>query len=216
MHKVLANTISNDDLNYLEQVFDSYPHVVTNGMEKVLLPLGDDKFLSWTTEVIEQRVGIRDPYVIVGDNFYKHGHSYFPHCDAVENSAWLNIVIPIRQWQKFGQQKFIVFDQMWSGKNATWLGSYELKGDFDSNKKRSDRPCDGEYFFGGTKEDLPNSIWQHMEQKHFTRDYFYSMGGTAYDWSPGSIIVFDSQHIHATGRMQSVYKLGLSIRIAYP
>jgi hypothetical protein len=39
------------------------------------------------------------------------------------------------------------------------------------------------------------------------------MSGTSYDWIPGDIIIFDTQHIHATGNMKSKEKLGLSIRI---
>lgn len=215
MHKVLKNIITSEDLNYLSTVFDTEPHRHTQSMEKVDLPLHNEQFFKWAQGIIENRVDVTEPYVIVGDNFYKHSNSYFPHCDAIESTAWLNIVIPMYQWQPFGQQKFIVFDQTWTGGPATWMGSCVIQGDFENNKKRSERPCDGEYFQGGTDAELPEDVWQHLNQKYFTQNYFYSMSGTAYDWSPGDIIVFDSQHIHATGKMQSQSKLGVSIRIAH-
>ena len=183
-------------------------------MDKVLLPLGEEPFATFVQDVIERRLGITDDYTIVGDNFYKHSSSYFPHCDAIESNAWLNIVIPIRLTGAFAPQKFIVFDQTWTGKNITWLGNYELTGDFHSNKKTNDRPCDGEFFAGATGLELPDDVWNHMEHRYFDRNYFHSMSGTAYTWAPGNAIVFDSQHIHATGRMQSFSKLGLSVRIA--
>lgn len=214
MHKVLERAIGSADLNYLEMVFNTHPHYTTRGMEKLSLPLGDAVFSQWVKELIEKRIGITEPYTIVGDNFYKHNHSYFPHCDAVEENAWMNIVIPIHQWYRFGDQKFIVFDQTWAGRNATWMGNFEFEGDFDSNKKRTQRPCDDEFFQGGTGQPLPDEIWNHLDKKYFTQDYFHSMSGTAYDWVPGNIILFDSNHIHATGRMQSTFKLGISIRTA--
>jgi hypothetical protein len=184
-------------------------------MDKVALPLDDADFTELIKDIIERRLCISTPYDIVGDNFYKHSSSYFPHCDAVEESAWLNIVIPISRIGVRSEQKFIVFDQLWQGKNITWLGNYQFTGDFHSNKKTNDRPCDSEFLENSTDTSLPMELWQHIEQKHFTLDYFQGLSGIAYDWSPGDVLVFDSRHPHATGRMQSASKLGVSIRIAH-
>lgn len=215
MHKLLEKLVTESDLAYLENIFDRGDHIHSHGMDKVLLPLNDTEFFNLVTDIIQNRLGIKDHYEIVGDNFYKHGNSYFPHCDAVEDSAWLNIVIPIKRFNPVSVQKFIVFDQTWSGKNQTWLGSYQLSGDFHSNKKTNDRPCDSELLESPTGEPLPTDIWQHIEQKYFTSAYFHSLSGVAYNWEPGNVIVFDSRHIHATGRMQSQSKLGVSIRITH-
>lgn len=214
MHKLVENIITPEELVFLEEIFNTHKHIYSHGMDKVLLPLDEEPFVTFVRDVIERRVGITEEYTIVGDNFYKHANSYFPHCDAIESNAWLNIVLPIRVFGAFGQQKFVVFDQTWTGKNITWLGKYELAGDFHSNKKTNQRPCDGEFFEGGTGLELPDDIWNHLEHRHFDQNYFYSMSGSAYAWEPGNAIVFDSRHIHATGRMQNFSKLGLSIRIA--
>lgn len=215
MHRLVENIISTEEIESLKEIFKTYPHVYSYGMDKVLLPMDNKWFISFVTDLIERRLDIKDPYVVVGDNFYKHGTSYFPHCDAVEETAWLNIVLPIERYNVRGDQKFIVFDQTWSGRNITWLGDFKLNGDFHSNKKTNNRPCDGEFFQGGTGQELPEETWQHIEQKYFKKDYFHGMSGTAYTWTPGNAIVFDSNHIHSTGKMQSEQKLGISIRIAH-
>lgn len=215
MHKLVENIITGEDLILLKDIFQTHPHIYSHGMDKVLLPMDEQPFRNFVTDLIEQRLGIKEPYRIVGDNFYKHGTSYFPHVDAIEETAWLNIVLPIERYNIRGDQKFIVFDQTWAGRNITWLGNFKLEGDFHSNKKTNEKPCNGEFFQGGTGAELPDDIWQHIEQKYFDRDYFYSMSGTAYSWSPGNALVFDSNHIHLTGKMQSEQKLGISIRIAH-
>lgn len=214
MHKILENFVDKQLQEYLLSVFSRETHYVTRTMEKASLPLQDNDFLNCITNIINTAVGATD-YVIVGDNFYRHSISYFPHCDAIEDSAWMNIVIPLRLENSQGQQKFIVFDQAWQGKNATWVGNLKLEGDFYSNKKISERPCDSEFLTNPTEKELPAELWQHIDDKYFNRDYFYSMSGRAYDWRPGNIILFDSQHIHATGRMQCDFKTGLSLRIAH-
>lgn len=214
MHKILENILTESDIKYLKQVFDDENHYHTKGMEKASLPLHKIEFHDFVTDLLENKISFNN-YEIVGDNFYRHSNSYFPHCDAIELNAWMNIVIPIELTEIYGQQKFIVFDQCWSGQNATWMGKFKLPGDFSSNKKREDRPCDSEHFCNGTKQELPENLWENLDQTYFDKDYFHGMSGTAYDWVPGHIIVFDSYHIHATGKMQCKSKLGLSIRTAH-
>ncbi len=214
MHKILENCVDKNLQEYLIDVFNREIHYNTRSMEKASLPLSDNQFVDCISNIIENIVGANN-YTIVGDNFYRHSISYFPHCDAIEDSAWMNIVIPLRLENTISQQKFIVFDQTWQGRNATWVGTLQLDGDFYSNKKISARPCDSELLEHKTNDELPLDIWQHIDNKYFNRDYFYSMSGAAYNWTPGNIIVFDSQHVHATGKMQCQFKTGLSIRIAH-
>jgi len=214
MHYSLNKILSKKDLKYLINYYNSREHYVTRGMEKLLIPFADKDFISVIDNIIQNKIGIKDKYKIVGDNFYKHVHSYFPHCDAVNKRAWLNIVIPLERYVVFGRQKFIVFDQRWSGSTTTWMGKIQRTEEFESNKKTNQRPVDSEFFTDGTSKMIPKQLWQHLDNDElYDRDYFYSMSGKAYNWVPGNIIVFDSQHIHATGKMKSAQKLGLSIRI---
>jgi hypothetical protein len=213
VHKEFQQVLKQIDLEYLESIFNSNTHYYTMEMEKVSIPYSDNDFIKFIHNIIQDVLGIKEDYQIVGDNFYKHQHSYFPHCDAVEKEAWLNIAIPIKQWNVFGKQKFIVFDQTWSGRNITWLGNYKPVKDFESNKASWNRPCDEEHFNGHTFKELPDSIWNHLDQRYFIKDYFFGLSGAIYNWSPGNIILFDSRHIHATGKMQCSEKLGISVRI---
>jgi len=213
MHYSLKNILSKEEIEYFIDYYGSREHYVTQEMEKLSIPFDDSAFITVVNDIIQDKLGIKEKYKIIGDNYYRHSNSYLPHCDATDERAWLNIVLPLKQYQQVGIQKFIVFDQTWIGKNMTWCGNADIPGDFLSNKKTDQRPVDGEFFTNGTDTILPESIWNHMDKKYFDQDYFYSMSGTAYDWVPKDIIVFDSKHIHATGRMQSQWKLGLSIRI---
>jgi hypothetical protein len=213
MHYSLKNILSADDLNYLIDYYNSKEHFVTHGMEKLDMPFNDKEFIAVIDNILQNKIGIKEKYKIIGDNYYKHTHSYFPHCDAVNENAWLNIVVPLQQYQVFGDQKFIVFNQTWLGPTITWMGKIQLDGEFVNNKKTNQRPADGEFFRNGTDKELPDDIWQHLNEEYFDKEYLYSMNGVAYDWCPHDVIVFESQHIHATGKMQSTEKLGLSIRI---
>lgn len=213
MHYSLKQILTAEELKYFIDYYDSHEHYVTQTMEKLSIPYDDSDFMSRINDLIKNKLGVTGDYTIVGDNYYKHDRSYFPHCDATNEHAWLNIVIPLAQYNVFGLQKFVVFDQFWLGPNVTWMGKVDIPGDFASNKKTNQRPRDSEFLQNSTDQALPEILWQQFNSNHFDRDYFHGLDGFAYDWRPGDIIVFDSQHIHATGAMKSKSKLGLSIRI---
>jgi len=213
MHYIVKNILDKEELNYLIDYFNDRDHCITQQMEKLILPLDDEKFMSFVNNLIKHKLAITGEYKVIGDNYYKHDVSYFPHCDATTSKSWLNFVIPLKQYMPFDIQKFIVFDQKWQGTNITWLGSYELSGEFFSNKKTNQRPVDCDLLTGATGNELPDTLWKHLDREYLNKDYFYGMSGTLYDWIPGDIIIFETQHIHATGNMKSKEKLGLSIRI---
>lgn len=213
MHYSCKNILSKEELRYFIDYYNSHERYTTYGMEKLSIPYDDKEFMSVIDDLLQNKLNIDKDYTVIGDNYYRHSKSYFPHCDAINERAWLNIVIPLEQYEVFGKQKFVVFDQKWLGPNLTWTGKIEIPGDFASNKKTNQRPVDSEFFSNGTGTELPQELWEQFNKDYFDKDYFYSMNGTAYDWTPGDIVVFESQHIHATGIMQSAKKLGLSIRI---
>ena len=213
---LLPNIVS--EIDYLEEYFNSRPeYVVTNGMKKhpVCHVEQEPEFLELIHNIIQNRIGIKEPYELIGDNFYEHSFSYFPHCDALQSNSWLNIVIPIKLFEQTKEQKFIVFDQQYIGGVSTWMGSYKLEGDFLSNKKIQTRICDTESVIHQTGTDINDELYQDIENKYLSNDYLFSMSGDSFSWTPGNIIVFDSKFIHTTGKMNCSKKLGLSIRIGH-
>ena len=206
------------EIDYLEKYFYSRDKfVVTNGMKKypVCNAPHDTEFLGLLHDIIQNRLGIKEPYELIGDNFYEHSFSYFPHCDALQSNSWLNILIPIKLFDKTSEQKFIVFDQKYNAGNATWMGSYELVGDFLSNKKINGRICDTEHVSELTGTDIDDKLYNDVNKKYLTKEYLFGMSGDSFSWTPGSVIVFNSKFIHTTGQMNCSKKLGLSVRIGY-
>lgn len=216
MHRIIEQSVTDAELNYFINYYNTHDHYTTHGMEKLSVLNGDDNFLNYIVHFVKEKLNI-DDFTVVGDNFYRHSQSYFPHCDAIEDNAWYNIVVPLIRYNptKF-DQKFVVFDQIWQGANATWIGSLEMQNDFASNKKILARPCDSEFMSNCTDQQLPKNLWQHLDANvNLSQEYLFGLTGMAYNWRPGDLIVFDSHHIHATGNMQSASKLGLSIRVAH-
>jgi hypothetical protein len=213
---LFTNMIS--ETEYLEKYFYSRNEfIVTNGMKKypVCNVPHDTEFLDLLHNIIQHRLGITEPYELIGDNFYEHSFSYFPHCDALQSNSWLNIVIPIKLFDKTADQKFIVFDQKYNGGNATWMGSYELTGDFLSNKKINTRMCDTDHVSELTGVDIDDNLYNDVNKKYLSKEYLFGMSGDSFLWSPGDVIVFNSKLIHTTGQMNCSKKLGLSVRIGY-
>jgi hypothetical protein len=213
---LLSNIVS--EVEYLEKYFNSRPeYVFTNGMKKypVCHVKHDVEFLELVHDIIRNRIGIDEPFELIGDNFYEHSFSYFPHCDALQSNSWLNIVIPIKLFDQKDEQKFIVFDQQYMGGTSTWMGSYNLEGNFLSNKKIQTRICDTESVIHQTELSINDKLYKDIENKYLSRDYLFSMSGDSFSWTPGSVIVFDSRFIHTTGKMNCSKKLGLSVRIGY-
>ena len=206
------------EIDYLENYFYTRnEYIITNGMKKypVCNVPQDPEFLELIHDIIQNRIGIKEPYELIGDNFYEHNFSYFPHCDALQSNSWLNIVIPIKLFDKTSDQKFIVFDQKFNAGNATWMGSYELSGDFLSNKKINKRMCDTESVVNQSGKDISDELFADISNKYMSKEYLFGMSGDSFSWNPGNVIVFDSKFIHTTGKMNCSKKLGLSVRIGY-
>ena len=214
MHSQYSNLITPTERDFLESLHRNGHHINSYGMDKVLLPHDNELFTTLINDILSIRLGLTN-YEICGDNFYQHSVSYFAHCDARENTAWKNIVIPLRINRAYGAQKFVVFDQTYSLGNATWIGSYAMEGDFYSNKKIA-LPFSASPGFGLCSDaPISEELYSELDQKYYTREYCSGLTGHAYPVIPGTVIVFDSQHIHCTGRMNCASKLGLSIRIKH-
>ena len=52
----------------------------------------------------------------------------------------------------------------------------------------------------------------YLESKSRSRELFWGLSGNVFSWEPGNVIIFDSRHIHCSGKMNCDAKLGLSLR----
>ena len=55
-------------------------------------------------------------------------------------------------------------------------------------------------------------MYEILKYDYRNEEQFYGLTGTAYDYKPGNILVFPSNQLHCTGRMDCDYKIGLSLR----
>lgn len=213
---LLKNILTQEELEYLINYFyySKNSYVIKNGMKKLPILFNDFQLISFLNKIIEEKLNIKN-YKLLGDNFYEHSLSYFPHCDANQTNSWLNIVIPLKLFDLTElEQKFIIFDQQYTSP-ATWIGSLEIENDFDSNKKNNKRICDTDNVLNLTNDTVPSDLWNEIDTTWLSKDYLFGISGTVFRWSPGDVIVFDSRYIHATGKMHVSKKLGLSVRIGY-
>jgi hypothetical protein len=215
---ILKNAMTADEVSFLENYFYTRDeHIHTNGMKKypVLGTSHESEFLKILDDIIKNKVGIDKEYELLGDNFYEHYGSYFPHTDSVQPNSWLNILVPIKLFGQKEIQKFIVFDQQYIQGNRTWMGTKKMTGDYVSNKKIEKRIFDSDGVINLTNIDIPDELYSDIWKFHFPKDELFGLSGQSFDWIPGDIIVFNSRCIHTTGKMNCQKKLGLSIRIGY-
>ena len=209
--KVLENIIPEENQNEIIELFNSSEHLRLNknGMDKLNDP--------WSFDTIRKLEPIIQQYVdttkCIGDNVFKHKNPYFPHVD-VKGYPCINFLIPL-YINSGDQQYFIIFDQYVNNANPkTWIGHNlkEIKGDFNVNKNAgyiykddvsglTDKDIDYEFY----KEYLGESV----KRRH---DLFYGCTGHAIEYKPGNAIMFDSKYIHCTGKMNTDFKIGLSLR----
>lgn len=133
-------------------------------------------------------------------NFFLHSHPYYPHVDGYEDE--LNVLLPLRKLSIYAQT-FVVFNQTFP-RPATWSKDPKL-GEFKINKLRKMSPAD-DYEVKGLTE-LPCPL---VHQLPGVADFWFGLSGSVYLWTPGAVIMFPSNHIHATGR-QLGEKLGLTL-----
>lgn len=193
--------LTRDEIKQLIDFFwqneDQHHH--TNGMQKLFVSPNWDQGLK---DILGKYVS-KTP---IGDNFYRHVNPYLPHSDF-HNQESYNVVIPL---EVAHEQKFIVFDQKMISEGRTWTGNYDFK--FESNSSISEPFYKCGIVEGLTNREIDQDLYKHIP--HFDKDFYFGMSGTVYDWVPGHTIVFDSRHIHMTGKMSSEkYKLGLTLRI---
>lgn len=150
-----------------------------------------------------------------GGNVYKHTNLYTTHVDSDEEQQTINVLIPIYV-PTDNVQHFVVFDQwMQNGIGRTWYGDrsdISKHGNFDHNKKMSLTPFDDPLVYDKTENDLdPQFYADYLEYPNHKIEYFKGLTGTAYEFKPGNLIVFNSNNLHCTGKLTNPYKIGMLI-----
>jgi hypothetical protein len=213
----IKNVITKSELDFLISYYLSRSdYVFTNGMKKypVITDPLNTEFIEFITNIISNKLKFTD-YEIIGDNYYEHSHSYFPHCDALQSNSWVNIVIPLELYNQKNVQKFLVFDQQYLLGTGTWMGSYNLAGNFLSNKKIQTIITETDGVVNSTAQDISDDYYDNFDQRFLSREYLFGISGSVYEWIPGDVIVFDSKFIHSTAKMNCDKKLGLSVRLGH-
>jgi hypothetical protein len=148
---------------------------------------------------------------LVGDNFYKHSRAYFPHVDAPFNEAakYLHVVVPIEK-EYTENQFFIIFDQTSKIGPATWTGLLDVDIDFDHNKQIKGYIKEEDitnYSFGGITDLF------HQTYLPYPKDWYTGLSGIAFEWIPGTAIIFPSNRLHCSGTMpKDAKKLGITLK----
>ena len=207
---VFNQKIINSIIDYYNNYFDDVHF--TNGMYKIENP--------WSLEIVKQNIKpvlskfFNTDLENIGDNIYKHNDPYFPHCDTSIGYPCFNVLIPLKV-DKDLEQKFCIFDQYINdfSSGATWLGRwYAAAKEFEHNKKRR-FPYKDNIVENKTQNDIDEDFFtKNLEHRGRDRLLFKGCSGVAVDFKPGSLIMFDSKHIHCTGKMVCDWKMGLSLR----
>ena len=213
-YKVYKNVFNSGVINSVTEYYNNRfeeTHL-TNGMYKIEDP--------WNIDIVQENIKpILSKYFNtdlenIGDNIYKHNDPYFPHCDTSIGYPCFNVLIPLQVYNNL-EQKFCIFDQYINDftSGATWMGKwYAATPDFEHNKKRR-YPYKDTIVEKITKNDIDEDFFtKNLEYRGRDRLLFKGLSGVAIDFKPGSLIMFDSKHIHCTGKMICDWKMGLSLR----
>ena len=207
--KIYKSLLSNQVIDSLLDFFNSNTslHYDTMGMIKIGQPWNHIQHI--LEPILKKYIPVDKN---LGDNFYKHSFPYFTHVDSGNNKNSYNVLIPLYVSNNI-EQKFVVFDQYctdYSG--ATWLGDiWKPEQDFNLNKKR-DFPYKDPTVIGCTDQPISDDMYEILKYDYRNEEQFYGLTGTEYDYKPGNILVFPSNQLHCTGRMDCDYKIGLSLR----
>lgn len=213
-YKIYENVFDQTRIDTIVEYYDNRfadTHL-TNGMYKIEDP--------WNLAIVQENIKpVLSSYFNtdlenIGDNIYKHNDPYFPHCDTSVDYPCFNVLIPLKVHNDL-EQKFCIFDQYINDftSGATWMGKwYAAASEFEHNKKRR-FPFKDSIVENKTDVDIDEEMFTKcLEARGRDRLLFKNLSGIAVDFTPGSLIIFDSKHIHCTGRMDCDWKMGLSLR----
>lgn len=195
--------------NELMLKMQHYYESIGNYRTPVMNKADPGKALDWVDPIIRKHFPKIDKFL--GGNFYRHEVPYHPHVDHLPH--WplaVNFVIPI--YQQGPPVDFIVFDQRWHMKPITWSMVQKVneffRNGFSTTQPEQGIPGSSE-IEGHTNTDIDIDFWKnHLDHPH---KYYFGLSGKAFPFVPTSIIMFETKHIHCTGRFKG-NKLGLTLR----
>ena len=157
------------------------------------------------TSVCQEVLGVQLEYC--SGNFYKHSIPYLLHTDyKVKQGTDLNIVIPLEF--KGTQPHLVVFDQSWDNDSVTWCMHHDVIH-FEVNTGVKGCPSDYSGVNGLTNLPISDTLYSYID--HYPKNLLFGLSGSAFSFTPGSIITFNNKQIHCTSRFIGE-KLGISLR----
>jgi hypothetical protein len=215
-HTVFENVIPIEVCDYIKNFFDTRNdlHVVKSNNPNVIKINHPWKHLKTVLDPILSR--FFKTHNGNGGNIYKHTNVYTTHVDSFEPHQMINALMPIYIPPSDEQQHFVVFDQ-WvdNGFGQTWYGDRnDIKdhGDFDFNKKLAQTPFNDSRVYNKTDCNVDKEFYEkYLDTSCHKPEYFKGLTGTAYEFKPGNLILFNSNQLHTTGRLVSDWKMGLHI-----
>ena len=216
-HTCFENSIPLDVCKYIKKFFDDNPDLQihkTNNPDVVKI----NKPWKHLHEVLDP---ILSKYFKTnkgqGGNIYKHKNLYSLHVDSDEPWQLMNVNIPIHLEVDNPKQKLIIFDQYTeNGFGQTWYGKrkdIKKNGNFDFNKKVPLTPYEDDKVYDCIDQPIDTKFYSdYLDFANHTPELFYGLTGTAYDFTPGNMIVFNSNNIHSTGKLIGPWKMGLLIQ----
>lgn len=214
-HTSFTGVIPSDVTDYIKRFFDDHPELHVNKPNNPNVTKINNPWFH-LREVLEP---IFSKYFRCnngnGGNIYKHSNLYTTHIDSVEPVQMINALLPIYVTNPEVIQHFVVFDQ-WvdNGFGQTWYGEGRSTGntDFDINKKIAISPWQDDRVYDKTNQDIDPEFYElYLDASNHRLSYFKSLSGTAYEFVPGNLILFNSNNLHCTGKLVGPWKIGLHI-----
>lgn len=142
---------------------------------------------------------------------FSHSDPFTIHSDISDKKKTI-MLIPI---EAHPTQKFVVFDQTINqNQPISWIYNIfndktdeELKEMYYESAHKT-RPYDTPNVIGCIDKDVDNQLFQSLP---YSKDLYYGLTGTAWNYTPGNALLFAANRIHATGRM-SAPKIGCTVQ----